>query len=209
MHGQESSVAGEDNVCLPSLKNIGIDYLALGHIHSFKKEKLDQRGVYSYSGCIAGRGFDECGQKGFAVIEINEENNTVTSDFLPLKSRGITEVECNITDKTSFSDISIAAKTALNNISSEQIVRLLLVGEYTAETEKDIVALLEMFQSKFYYFEIKDRSVLKIDPSQYENDISLRGEFIRTVLSSRLTNEDKDSVIYCGLKALSGEEFEI
>ena len=51
----------------------GADYLALGHIHYNVVEPLDSRGVYAYSGCLEGRGFDETGEKGFVLIEV--ENN--------------------------------------------------------------------------------------------------------------------------------------
>ena len=51
-----------------------IDYLALGHIHKYKQAELDQRGVYCYSGCLEGRGFDECGEKGFVLLDIDEES---------------------------------------------------------------------------------------------------------------------------------------
>ena len=39
-----------------------------------------------------------------------------------------------------------------------------------------------------------------------DNDRSLKGEFIRLVLSSPLTDEEKDTVIECGLYALMGED---
>ena len=64
LHGQESDYQGNDRtevVNLSMLRGKYIDYLALGHIHSYKKERLDDRGVYCYSGCLEGRGFDECG----------------------------------------------------------------------------------------------------------------------------------------------------
>ena len=47
----------------------GIDYLALGHVHSFRQEKLDEQGIWCYSGCLEGRGFDECGTKGYVMLE--------------------------------------------------------------------------------------------------------------------------------------------
>ena len=46
-----------------------IDYLALGHIHKYKKGSIDSRGVYCYSGCLEARGFDECGEKGFVLLD--------------------------------------------------------------------------------------------------------------------------------------------
>ena len=63
LHGQESEYSARDKaeiIHLTALKNKGIDYLALGHIHSYKQERLDARGVYCYPGCLEGRGFDEC-----------------------------------------------------------------------------------------------------------------------------------------------------
>ena len=47
---------------------------------------------------------------------------------------------------------------------------------------------------------------LKIDYNEYENDASLKGEFIRMVLQSDLSEEQKTEVIRCGILALSGEE---
>ena len=78
MHGQESDTDVKDKaeiINLKQLKNKNIDYLALGHIHTYKQSKLDNRGIYCYSGCLEGRGFDECGKKGF-VIETGEVVNT-------------------------------------------------------------------------------------------------------------------------------------
>ena len=44
------------------LKNRGIDYLALGHIHSYQTGPLDETGSYCYPGCLEGR-LDECGER--------------------------------------------------------------------------------------------------------------------------------------------------
>ena len=42
---------------------------------------------------------------------------------------------------------------------------------------------------------------------KYQNDISLKGEFIRLVLNQDdLTDEQKSKIISTGIKALSGEE---
>ena len=43
---------------------------------------------------------------------------------------------------------------------------------------------------------------------KYQNDISLKGEFIRLVLQQdKLSDDEKSKVISTGIKALSGEEF--
>ena len=57
LHGQEAMSSSKDKtevISLKELKNKAIDYLALGHIHSYKMEQLDSRGVYCYPGCLEG-----------------------------------------------------------------------------------------------------------------------------------------------------------
>ena len=44
------------------------------------------------------------------------------------------------------------------------------------------------------------------DVDDYEKDASLKGEFIRMVLGSELSQEQKAEVIRCGILALSGEQ---
>ena len=42
---------------------------------------------------------------------------------------------------------------------------------------------------------------------KFQNDISLKGEFIRLVLDQKdLTEEEKNKVISTGIRALSGED---
>jgi hypothetical protein len=40
-------------------------------------------------------------------------------------------------------------------------------------------------------------------------DASLKGEFIRTVMASKLPVAERDRIILCGLRALRGEEAEL
>ena len=57
-----------------------------------------------------------------------------------------------------------------------------------------------------YFIKIKDDSRLKINANNYVNDISLKGEFIRNVLSDiSLSQQEKEDIIMCGIKALNGD----
>ena len=67
-------------------------------------------------------------------------------------------------------------------------------------------ALARFFRAYFYFEKVKDRTTLRVDYSDYEKDASLKGEFIRMVLGSELSQEQKAEVIRCGILALSGEE---
>ena len=204
LHGQESTQPGEELVCLPMLRSRNIRYLALGHIHSYKCEKLDLEGQYCYCGCLEGRGFDECGKKGFVLLTV--ESGRVIPEFVPFARRTLLEVPVDITDLTTVSRILAAAEQALGGISRENLVKLTLTGSFTLETQKDLHFLQKMLEGKFYFLKIKDESRLKIEKETYEHDISLKGEFIRLVMASDKTDEEKEQIISCGIRALSGEE---
>ena len=76
------------------------------------------------------------------------------------------------------------------------------------ECDKNIPYIRSHFEEDFYFFKVDDETKCKVDYFVYEHDASLKGEFIRTVMSSKeLTEEQKGEVIRCGILALAGEEF--
>lgn len=204
LHGQIATQPGEDLIALPKLRNKNIDYLALGHLHSFQKEKLDDRGFWCYCGCLEGRGFDECGEKGFVLLDIH--NGTVKTEFVPFAARTLHEADVDITDLLTVNEIFSAMTAAAAEIPQKDLVKFTLRGSYTLQTQKDLRFLQKMLEGRFYFSKIKDASSLKIQKEDYEHDASLKGEFIRTVLASGRSQEEKDQIILLGIRALSGEE---
>ena len=51
--------------------------------------------------------------------------------------------------------------------------------------------LYNLVESDFFFVKIKDETKLILDPKDYENDISLKGEFIRLVMASDAGEADK------------------
>lgn len=207
LHGQEVRSNVKDDagvIALPALKNRNIDYLALGHIHSYKKEKLDNRGIYCYSGCPEGRGFDECGDKGIVLLEV--EDDKVTETFVPMASRLLHEVKVDISGRETATDILRAVDEKVADIPSKDMVKIILQGYYTVDTEKDFTYFDQAMEGRFYFLKWKDETRLSIDYKEYENMISLKGEFVRTVMNGKETDEEKEQMILLGIRALSGED---
>jgi DNA repair exonuclease SbcCD nuclease subunit len=204
LHGQESTQPGRELIAIPLLRNRNIRYLALGHIHSYQISALDMDGVYSYCGCLEGRGFDECGEKGFVLLETGD--GRVKSSFVPFASRRLETVPVDITDKNTVSQIQSAMETAAAGIPASSMVKFILTGTYTTQTQKDIPFLRKLLEGSFWIVNISDESRLYIDKSSYEHDVSLKGEFIRMVMASDACEEEKEQIILCGLRALAGEE---
>lgn len=210
LHGQEIRSNVKDDaglIALPALRNRNIDYLALGHIHSYKKEVLDGRGVYCYSGCPEGRGFDECGEKG--VVLLNVEDGKVSSRFVPMALRTLHEVKADITGQETATDILCVVNEAVAHIPAKDMVKVVLTGYYTVDTEKDFTYFEQAMEGRFYFLKWKDMSRLSIDYKEYENMVSLKGEFVRTVMNGKETEEEKEQMILLGIRALSGEDLEV
>lgn len=211
MHGQITEYGNKDikdAIVLEQLKNKNIDYLALGHIHEYKAKELDPRGIYCYSGCLEGRGFDECGEKGFVVLDIEETSGTAKCSFVPIAYRGIYTLEVDVTGVMTTQEAASRIEAVIGecNYNSRSLVKIVLTGEVDVECEINCDFLQEMFEDYYYYEKVSDETKLKVDYRDYEKDASLKGEFIRMVLNSDLDEEKKADVIRCGILALSGEE---
>ena len=206
LHGQIAEYSAKDgapDISLPKLTNQNIDYLALGHIHNYRQEKLDRRGVWCYSGCLEGRGFDECGKKGFVLLNI--EGGKVESKFIENSQRVIHEVEVPLAGAMSYNEVLKACEAKLTGISSSDIVQVDLTGEISEETEIETESYQNALSSNFFYIRFKDKTEPKIDYEKYEKDVSLKGEFIRMVKAQKnLTEEKKSQIIMTGIKALAG-----
>ncbi|MBQ1173218.1 MAG: metallophosphoesterase [Lachnospiraceae bacterium] len=212
LHGQESETGAKDKaevIHLRELHNKGIDYLALGHIHAYKREKLDGRGVYCYSGCLEGRGFDECGEHGFVVLDVDEEKRTVTDTFVPFAKRNLYTVYVDVTGCNSSVKMAekIRQDLAQGQYRHEDLLKIVLTGALDVACEKNTNYLLSMFSGDYYFVKLYDETTLRVDVEDFQYDESLKGEFVRTVLSAdEMPQEEKAAVIRLGLQILNNEE---
>lgn len=204
LHGQESSRPGPGLVCLNALRGKNIRYLALGHLHSYRLEPLDAFGQVCYSGCLEGRGFDECGDKGFVLLTVRQ--GRVSPEFIPFARRALHDIRVDITGLTQANHICEAMRDAAAEVPREDLVKFTLCGSFTTGTNKDPAYLHKALERRFYHVRLADESTLQLEPESYENDISLKGEFTRLVMAASLPPEDRDRILLAGLQALRGEE---
>lgn len=200
LHGMASEYGP---IPLKALKNRKIDYLALGHIHSFRMEKLDDRGVWCYCGCLEGRGFDECGEKGYVQLEV--QGGRICSGFVPFALRTLHRAEAEISGLLTQEEILRAVKEAVRELPAKDMAEVTLTGEVSLETEKDTAWLQKWMEHDFFFLKVKDKTRVFVRPEDYRYDVSLKGEFVRLVLDSAMTEEEKEQVLRLGIHALAGE----
>lgn len=215
LHGQETPYAsrtGQDaeQIPLAMLQNKGIDYLALGHIHTYKRGQLDARGIYVYPGCLEGRGFDECGVHGFCLLDIDAVHHKMQDTFVPFASRRLWEASVDVSGCAAGKDVLDAVRETLQEmqVQSEDLVKVCLTGSLPAGVEVDAELLAMQLSQSFFYVKVVNRIVPEIDYASYSYDTSLKGEFVRLVQAQTgLSEEEKAKIIQTGILALTGEAF--
>ncbi len=207
LHGEVGqSFSGEKGkIYLPSIADRGIEYLALGHIHNPPPARsLDGRGKYSYCGALEGHGFDECGQKGFLLID-TEANCRQT--FVPFAARNYHDIAVDVSGAKTPSEMENRVQNFLCNIPSSDGVKVRLTGETSPAAHSLSAGLAAWLQERFFAAKVEDERVEAIDFSLYEQDKTLKGELVR--LAKDLPQAERAQVLSVAFRALSGEELDV
>ncbi len=209
--------AVDSNYCPATSRSIGecgFDYVALGHRHTYTEPVPVGNGFVSYSGCLEGRGFDECGVKGAVLVGIEKDGSLkFGSKFVRLCKRIYASDTLNISGARSNADAAsmISTHVSEKHYGDDIALRLHLVGEVSGDFRLSPTLLKEQFPS-FFIFEIIDETVPLLDGDRLRDDPTLKGAFYRS-LEPMLKGDDEARrecaalALRCGLAALAGNDF--
>ena len=205
LHGELADRTNDAGaIGIHDLQRLPVDYIALGHYHTYRDTPISNSLSAVYSGTPEGRGFDEVGEKGYVLVDV--ESTATSHRFVARNKRTLRIVEVPLDNIESERELEDRTENLLYGIPETDLVRVVLTGHAIPTLIRDTEALRKRFEDRFYAFEVKDEARLFISAENYKNDHSLKGEFIRLVMSKDLPEEEKDKIISCGLMALMGEE---
>lgn len=167
------------------LKSKGFDYIALGHIH---KNNMEENKNIIYPGSMISMGFDELGEHGMVVGNIEKEN--LNLEFVKLDPKEFIEYELDITDINSRESLI----ETLNNlyIPENNYYKINLIGTKNFEINlQEILKLIENIK----ILKIKDFTKLKFNLQEISEEISLRGFFVKNLLEKQKSGEYVDKEI--------------
>ncbi len=153
------------------LERSGMDYVALGHSHTFSGLRRAGETFYAWPGCAEGRGFDECGEKGVILAEIGPGECRI--EFLPLGGRRYEILKVDITDADEPLE---AVEAALDGRGRDDVYRIVLTGE-TAQAP-DMALLHRALEGRFYAVQLRDETRPKRALWDGCGEDSLRGLFL-------------------------------
>lgn len=170
LHGD--LLGGPYNPITPEqIANTGLDYLALGHVHSFDGFHKAGKTVYAYSGCPEGRGFDELGEKGYIIGTVDKDNCDLA--FIPAGGRQYRIESVDVTGKMPDEAVSYIDVPS----PGRDICRIVLTGEYDGDI--DVSAVSAAVSDKFFHVELRDETRPTRDLWAEAGDDTLKGLFVR------------------------------
>lgn len=148
----------------------GLDYLALGHIH-MREVKRFGKTTCAIPGCLMGRGFDECGEKGALLADVSKAECNVTFVPIPTRKYEILTVEAG-------DDPQAAIRAALPADTQNDCYRILLTGE---SGPVDVNELEQALAPSFFSLSVRDRTYPKRELWAAAGEDTLRGHFLNNL----------------------------
>lgn len=188
------------------LARSGLDYAALGHIHSFSGVRRAGSCVYAWPGCPEGRGFDECGEKGVIQADISPEGCRLS--FFPMGARLYRKMYVEW-----GGDPLSAAEDSLPDNTQRDICKIVFTGE--ASDPPDLAYLHQCLAPRFFHLILEDATAPAADLWERAEENTLAGAFLRRMLrrlDSADSEEEKSAVLEAvrmGVAALEGRELRL
>ena len=169
------------------LEDKGFDYVALGHIHKLDyNTKPNQRIVYP--GSIVSLGFDELGEHGMIVGEVDK--NKIELEFVPIDDKEFIIKEIDVTDILDLDELA----TNINGIefSENRYYKISLIGRRNFEI--DLYKLNKLIING-NIIKIKDYTKLNYDLEKLSKENTLKGLFVKEILQKMDENPDDEEIL--------------
>jgi len=153
------------------LAETNLDYLALGHIHSFSGLQKAGNTFWAWPGCPEGRGFDETGTKGVLVGEVDKGRTEL--EFVPMGGREYSIRPIILVPET---DALEAALALLPEDAARHVYRFVFTGEHAGALP--LGQIRSALAEKVYALDLKDETREPRDIWDGMDDDSLRGIFL-------------------------------
>ena len=174
------------------LKEKGFDYVALGHIHKLDyNTEPNQRIVYC--GSTVSLGFDEPGEHGMIVGDLNKNNLDIA--FVSVDNGEFITKEIDVTEMLDIDELaSIINEVEFNE---NKYYKIALVGKRNFEI--DLFKLKKLVINS-NIIKIKDYTKMNYDLQKIANENTLRGLFVKEIMQKMEANPNDTEVLETALE---------
>ena len=180
------------------LKQLGFDYVALGHIHKLDYNTEENQRII-YPGSTISMGFDELGKHGFIVGELTKEKLEIA--FIPVDNKEFVELELDITSINDLEQLIEKLNELL--LDENKFYKIILVGK--RKFEIDILELMKLI-TRENIIKIKNKTQPDYEIEKMTNETTLKGIFIKQLLEEKenqnYTEEEINKILEIGLSIM-------
>lgn len=205
LHGDLTPGSRYDPITEGEIERSGLDYLALGHLHTFSGIKRIGDTFYAYPGCLEGRGFDELGPKGFIKGALDKGKAELS--FIPMDGRQYRLISV---DLSQADDAMAAVREAVGEGYPRDIARIVLRGEFSGDVPEE--EILAAFGDRFYHLTLRNELRPRRGLWDGAGDDTLTGLFLTRLKEKYDESGDQESrellamAARYGIAALEGRE---
>lgn len=209
LHGDLVAVCGESQynpIDREFIKNCGADYLALGHIHKRTEVECIGNTYFAYPGPPEGRGFDECGDMGCYIVNI--EDGIADVKFEKTSKRRMFHIDVDVSGAEDILGVSAKIKSKIDEVGTEDdFYKITLTGRAESGLINPDVIKDEL--TSVYYTELYDETRMNYNVEELSKQNNLCGEFVRLMKQkiSAADESEKDileEAMHTGIEALLG-----
>lgn len=182
---------------------------------SIEKTPLDtwhligvKKGKYLFS--FEPTGFEENDAKyGYTYMEWGQKGDLKYEEVLEQHFQYETAT-LKITPEDTAKEILQKTTALVRNMRPETILRVEVRGRAAFALPIPLEQIREKLESRVFFAQVFDGTVMDVNEAEFENDISLRSEFVRLALRDESMSEtERNRLIRCGWNALCGKEVSV
>ncbi len=192
LHGEVTSSPSKNNpITREQIAKSNLNYLALGHVHSYTGIMREGKTSYAYPGTTEGRGFDECGEKGILIGTVSESE--INLEFRKISPYSYEERVIDIND----------LEKSVPEDAHCEVCRIFLTGEASGVNTEEIE---NKYSDRFYKLTVIDRTVEPHSVWDSLDEDSVKGLFLRRLKASDLDEETINLAAAFGISAIENRE---
>lgn len=174
LHGELAPNSEHNPITEADIEKSAMDYIALGHVHTYSGIKKAGKTYYAYSGALEGGGFDECGDKGAIFGTVSKGKCEL--ELVPLCKRRYETVEIDVSETASVQEI--IEKVKEKTLNKDNLYKIVLSGKRPEPITEDVINN----EVGAFFSKVKDETRASYDLKAISSDYSIAGIFAKKVL---------------------------
>lgn len=194
LHGdvvQSGQISDYNPITIGDIKASGLDYLALGHRHSYQGTAKAGATYWAYCGCPEGRGFDEPGDRGVLFGEAGKGICNVT--YHEICKRKYLELKIDIESCYTYEEITERIRDKAQSMEpAKNLFKIKLQGEIPEDFVLYMSVISEKIAEEFFYHKMVDETSTRINSELLVESFTLRGLYAKKMIEKIRTTQNQE-----------------